>query len=215
MKIDLQKLEEKGWILVDGISTKRDLLELGKTIGTPVRTPNGELIKEIRRLPIDKAPLGSQSSLYGTGSFPLHTDTVFWPLPVKYVLLRGYGDTRRPTTVAVFTELIKNYDKKFQNYIKKSIWFVNVGNKKFYCSCNFSEGSCMGWRYDADLMFPVNKEATYVNKILNQIVRNKASDNIAWSGDQAAIISNWNVLHGRGERPPNEGIRIIERLYVR
>jgi len=202
-------------MLVDGISSQTDLLELGKTLGSPVRTPNGELIKEIRRIPRDEAPPGSQSALYGAGPFPLHTDTVFWPLPVRYVLLRGYGDTRRPTTVKSFPELVRNCDTQFHICARNSVWLVGAGYKSFYCSLQFHHGDSHGWRYDADLMFPANDAAVHVDKVLRPLVTNEVDESITWSGDTAVVFSNWTTLHGRGPQPPDEGIRVVERLYVR
>lgn len=102
--MDLGDLNARGWTVVDGVSSQDELVALGKSLGSCVRTPNGELVKVIRRIPRDQAPTGGQSALYGSGPFPLHTDTVFWPLPVRYVLLRGHDDTRRPTTFAAFSE---------------------------------------------------------------------------------------------------------------
>jgi hypothetical protein len=215
MALDLSELNTKGWILVDGISSQSNLLELGISLGSPVRTPNGELVKEIRRIPREEAPPGSQSALYGSGPFPLHTDTVFWPLPVKYVLLRGYGDTRRPTTVKSFSDLIKNCDKQFHADALESIWLVGAGPTKFYCSLQFRDRDSMGWRYDADLMHPANEAAVRVNNIVRPLVINNEVESIMWTGDQAVVLSNWTTLHGRGPQPQNEGVRIVERLYVR
>jgi hypothetical protein len=213
--VNLEDLQTKGWILVDGISSQAKLLELGRALGSPVHTPNGELVKEIRQMSADKAPIGSQSSIYGTGSFPLHTDTVFWPLPVRYVLLRGYGDTRRPTTVTSFSNLLSGCDTQFYELAQRSVWLVSAGSMKFYCSLKFREGNSSGWRYDFDLMSPANDAAVQIDRILRPLVINKKVDSITWSGDTAVVLSNWITLHGRGPEPPNEGMRVIERLYVR
>ena len=215
MGIDVNELRSQGWTLVDGISSGEDLLSLGKTLGIPVCTPNGELVKEIRRLPKDAAPPGSQSALYGAGPFPLHTDTVFWPLPVRYVLLRGYGDTRRPTTIRSFAELVADCDEQFRARAKRSVWIVKAGSRPFYCSLQFYHGNASCWRYDFDLMTPANADAEYVNAVLRPRVSADSIPGISWSGDQAVVMSNWHVLHGRGPQPPDEGTRIIERLYVR
>lgn len=215
MGMDLTELNTRGWMLVDGVSSQADLLELGKALGFPVRTPNGELVKEIRRVPRDEAPPGSQSAIYGAGPFPLHTDTVFWPLPVRYVILRGYGDTRRPTTVKSFSELVRNCDTQFHVCVRDSVWLVHVGSKSFYCSLQFHHGDSHGWRYDADLMVPANNAAVYVDRVLRPLVTSEVDESITWSGDKAVVFSNWTTLHGRGPQPPDEGIRVIERLYVR
>ncbi len=210
-----KELNERGWTFVDGVSSQTDMLELGKELGCPVQTPNREFVKEIRRIPREEAPPGSQSALYGAGPFPLHTDTVFWPLPVRYVLLRGYGDTRRPTTINKFTKLVKECDKQFHVSVRDSVWLIRAGSKKFYCSMKLRHDNSSLWRYDADLMVPANDAAVHVNKVLRPLVSGKVMESITWSGDKAVVISNWTTLHGRGQQPPNEGSRVIERLYVR
>ena len=213
--IDLEELKTKGWSLVHGISSQDDLIELGKALGTPVRAPNGELVKEIRRLPAEQAPLGSQSSIYGSGAFPLHTDTVFWSLPVRYVLLRGYGDPRRPTTVKNYNALVSGLDREFHVLAQRSIWIMRAGQNKFYCSLIFRVGDSCGIRCDLDLMSPVNNAAFQVEKQLRPLVKGENVESITWSGDFAVVLSNWNTLHGRGPEPQDEGLRVVERLYVR
>ncbi len=201
-------------MLVDGIASSGDLLELGKTIGSPTPAPNGELVKEIRRVPAHEAPANSQSAKYGLGAFPLHTDTVFWSVPVRYVLLRAYGDTRRPTTVKSFCDLLQKCDPRIQDLIKKSVWLVRAGCNHFYCCSRFHHRDSFGWRYDPDIMLPANDEAFKVNSALSPFSMTEG-DGIEWAGNRAAVIDNWNCLHGRGAQPLNEGTRIIQRLYVR
>jgi alpha-ketoglutarate-dependent taurine dioxygenase len=213
--MNMSELKERGWMLVDGIASQSDLLELGKSIGTPVPTPNGELVKEIRRSSASAARPGSQSALYGVGSFPLHTDTVFWATPVRYVLLRGYGDTRRPTTVMSFADMLSECDSKFHSLLEKSVWRISAGNKMFYCSLCFRCESSLGWRYDSDLMYPANPAAVEVHPILRRLVHQSNMPGITWTGNTAVIFCNWTTLHGRGPQPLDEGIRVIERLYVR
>src|SRR4051794_21922126 len=90
--MDLSDLHSRGWLLVNGVSSAADLLELGKAVGVPVAAPNGELVKELRQTPQNEARKGTQSAIYGTGPFPLHTDTAFLPLPVRFIVLRASGD---------------------------------------------------------------------------------------------------------------------------
>jgi alpha-ketoglutarate-dependent taurine dioxygenase len=213
--MDFSALKEKGWMIVDGISSASELLELGKEIGNPVLAPNGELVKEIRHIPKENALPESQSSIYGSGPFPLHTDTVFWPLPIRFVLFRASGDVRRPTTVKQIGDLLQKVDKTFISLCDRTVWYVGPRTKRFYCSLRFRNGDLTGWRYDADLMTPANHAANEVEKILRPLAFQKTTDQITWSGNNAAIISNWDILHGRGSQPSNEGERIIERLYVR
>ena len=212
--MDLTDLQTKGWILVDGVSSPADLLDLGRSLGSPLPAPNGELVKEIRRVPPGEARPRSQSAIYGFGSFPLHTDTAFWALPARYVLLRAYGDTRRPTTVKAFSELLRRCDPGIKASARNSVWLVRGGNKAFYCSSRFRSGGVAGWRYDLDLMSPANSAATEVDRALRPLATTEG-DFIKWSSNLAAVICNWTCLHGRGVQPLDEGVRIIQRLYVR
>jgi alpha-ketoglutarate-dependent taurine dioxygenase len=211
----LARLETSGWAIVEGVPSPDVLLELGRTLGRPVPSPNGELIKEIRVATATDAPPGSQSSIFGTGPFPLHTDTVFWPVPVRYVLLRVRGDTRRPTTVMAFSQLIRDCGERFRVLAERSVWVAGTKQERFYCSLRFRQGDSIGWRYDANLMAPMNDAAIEVDEVLRTLVATGPAHRIPWSENLAVVLSNWAVLHGRGPEPHDEGVRIIERLYVR
>lgn len=213
--MDLKELKEIGWTYVDGVTNSNDLIDIGREIGSITMTPNNELVKKITRFSKSDAPKGSQSALYGTGRFPLHTDTVFWELPVKYVILRAHGDVRRPTTLKDIESLFQICDKKYLPLIINSIWYVGQYSKRFYCSLRFNYKDSAIWRIDMDLMKPANKSAIESQKVLRDLVFTTDTESINWTGSNAVIISNWRVLHGRGNSPENEGQRTIERLYVR
>src|ERR1700722_13972461 len=91
------QLNDHGWACVPSVSNKKELLDLAKSIGTPMLSPSGRVVRELRpRLPRD-SPMGTLSSSFSTGSFPLHTDTAFWPMPARYLVFRVEGDYRRVT----------------------------------------------------------------------------------------------------------------------
>ena len=202
-----------GWSTVEGISTQTELLELGASIGTPVRTPNGELVKEIRVQPAEAARSGSKSAHFGTDRFPLHTDTAYWPTPAKFVVLRVRGDMRRPTTVVKFRDLL--IDPQTDELFRHSIWRVAVDHTQFYCPARVRDEQLTGWRFDADLMRPANAAARKAEPVMRTLVMTEEIDIVSWSEGRAAIICNWTALHGRGAGPQDEGPRILERLYVR
>jgi hypothetical protein len=212
--MDLNALSKKGWIEVDGIKGKADLISIANDLGTIIPGPNGEIIKEIKRKNKNESFHGSQSSIYGHGPFPLHTDTVFWPLPARYVIFHAIGDVRRPTTFMKFSDLIPN-DSSFSKIAQKSIWYVGPNHNRFYCSMIFNYYGNYYWRFDSDLMIPVNQAAFEALKVLRPLVFSTETDIVNWTGSNAVIISNWNILHGRGPQPINEGERIIHRLYIK
>ena len=157
---------------------------------------------------------GTLSKTYGTGSFPLHTDTAFWPVPSRYVVLRVRGDIRRHTTVLTFADLSREGPTELRGFTDRSIWLVRTPSRSFYCSMKFRLRDKTGWRYDSQCMFPVNEEAVKVRAMLRPLLLGDRVDYINWTGEMAVVLCNWEVLHGRGPSPPNENSRVVERIYV-
>ena len=114
-----------------------------------------------------------------------------------------------------FEEMTRDCDPEFHSAMQRAVFRVTAGSTSFYCSLRFRHGDYAGWRYDADLMTPANSAAEKVHVQLRHLVARTDVDGIRWPGDAAAVLCNWTTLHGRGEQPPDEGTRVIERLYVR
>jgi hypothetical protein len=210
------ELERRGWVRVTDISTRPALLELARSLGSPVPSPTGELVKEIRITPASNARTGTLSAAYGDGEFPLHTDTAFWPVPARYIVLRVRGDTRRPTTISSFEDLSQECGgHSLLVLAEKSIWRVRTRSASFYCSLRFRVNRSSGWRYDRECMFPANGAAQKLEQILESLTTGSRGESIGWSGDEAIVLSNWSILHGRGRAPRDEKERILDRVYVR
>ena len=211
-----EPLEERGWAEGPSIPDRDEFLVLARSIGVPVVSPMGELIKELRPTKNADARPNTLSHRYGTGEFPLHTDTAFWPLPAKYVLLRAVaGGTRRQTCIMSFDCLLQSCQRSILNLIEKSVWKVNSIRTRFYCSMRFRAGARRGWRYDSNCMVPANDAARALADILHDVIKQAPREYINWTPGYTLILSNWTVLHGRGAAPDDEGKRIIERIYVR
>jgi len=76
------------------------------------------------------------------------------------------------------------------------------------------ENGAKGWRYDVDLMSPMNDAAKDISDELRHLVMTEGHA-IDWTGSTALLINNWIALHGRGDMPEDEGERVIQRIYVR
>jgi alpha-ketoglutarate-dependent taurine dioxygenase len=210
------ELNARGWVSVKNISSGADLIALSHSIGHPIASPTGELLKEIRVTPTASARFGTLSDAHGLGPFPLHTDTAFWPTPARYIVIRVQGDTRRSTTVRTFEDIFSKSDGDVLALVSQSIWLVHTRSAaaSFYCSALRRRSDGLMWRYDASCMSPANRSAQLVAKRLRSISTSDC-ERITWSSREAVIISNWNALHGRGPAPPNEGERVLQRIYVR
>lgn len=209
----LNDLEERGWVLVPGISSSAELLELAKSIGSPTPSPSGELVKKIGVISEADATPGTLSATFGTKSFPLHTDTAFWAIPARYLILRVRGDTRRHTTVLPFQRVFQGGGQA-RELAERSVWFLRTPSISAYCSMGFSVGRFRGWRYDRQCMFPVNRAAHELVEVLGPLEEHGFLEQVNWSPGVTVVISNWKVLHGRGPEPVQERERVLERIYV-
>jgi hypothetical protein len=212
--ISLVELRRDGFTRVYGITTGSDLLSLARSIGRPVLSPTGELLKEITPTDKVKARSGTLSAKHGTGSFPLHTDTAFWPVPCRYLIMRAYGDCRRATTVLKFADIFQRESGDLHVLVERSIWRVRTPSAGHYCSMQFRYRKAVGWRYDEHCMIPVNEAATIIHAELPALLARCKVQRIEWSRDMALIIDNWQLLHGRAEAPAFEQLRILQRIYV-
>jgi hypothetical protein len=64
-------------------------------------------------------------------------------------------------------------------------------------------------------MWPANRAAKEVTALLKPLTTDSLGENISWAREEAIVLSNWHVLHGRGPAPREERERILERVYVR
>lgn len=199
---------------VEGVGSKAELLELARSLGRPIPSPTGEIVKELSPKPTDAARPGTFSHSYGTGSFPLHTDTAFWTTPSRLVVLRGTGDLRRHTTLLSFADLLADRTGELLATAERSVWRARIPSGSFYCSMKFGSGNQVGWRYDAQCMSPANRAAVTMQQILSSRLLSVAVQQIQWTGTIALVLQNWQVLHGRGPAPNHELNRIVERIYV-
>jgi len=212
--IDSRELRERGWTYVSGVTSRSELLEVAHSVGRPVPGPNGEIVKELTPKPHTEFMTGNLTDTYGTGAFPLHTDTAFWPVPARYGVLRVRGDIRRPTTILHFAELFRERAEELRRLAEKSIWLMRTPSNQFYCSMRFLYQGYHGWRYDSQCMRPVNAAAMEAQEIVGQLSSSCRVECVNWRDDVAVVLCNWDVLHGRGPAPENEVLRTLERIYV-
>jgi alpha-ketoglutarate-dependent taurine dioxygenase len=211
--IDLAELKSSGWTRVPDISSREALLDLARSLGTPVVSPTGELVKEIKVTSAALARAGTLTANHGAGEFPLHTDTAFWQMPARYVVLRVRGDTRRATTILPFEDLLRRCGSRALGLLQSSVWLIKTRTASFYSPMRI-RGS-LGWRYDAQCMLPANRAAIDLQGVLDRVTTDVSRTHVAWMGDEAVVLSNWRVLHGRSAAPEQEQERILQRIYVR
>jgi hypothetical protein len=212
--IALRQLETLGWACVPGIASRSKLLDLARSLGRPLASPSGELVKELIPTSRAEARRGTLSETHGFGPFPLHTDTAFWPVPSRYLVLRAHGDIRRYTSILSFAELFRGATTDLCDFARRSVWLVRTQSGSFYCSMKFRARNTIGWRYDQQCMSPANEAAHQTRELLGARLTHSRIQCIHWTEDLALVLCNWNVLHGRGPSPREESGRILDRVYV-
>jgi alpha-ketoglutarate-dependent taurine dioxygenase len=213
--VDHRELQERGWTIVPDVRTQSRLLEVARSVGRPVLSPTGELIKKLYPHNAEaKSNRRTLSVVYGMDKFPLHTDTAFWPLPCRYIVFRATGDIRRGTTILTFATLVSKLGIEFQSLAERSVWVSHTPQASFYCLMIFSAGGERCWRYDPHCMQPANKSALQVNEILKSSPLCDMESSFIWAEETALVVDNWKTLHGRGPMPANEQLRVLERIYL-
>lgn len=213
--MQLRKLEENGWIIMNDISSRAQMLDLACSLGTPISAPTGELVKILTPRESNEGPQNSFTATFGKGVFPFHTDTAFWGIPARYVVLRVLGDTRRPTLLLDLDHLWGSLETHERTHLQRSIWLVPTAGTRMYCSLKFSLEGRTVWRYDPHLMRPANSHASLSVGILTRYIERGAETvHVQWQVGNCLILDNWRCLHARGPEPQGEHSRAIERVYV-
>ena len=208
-----REAEERGMAYVNGICDSSSLLELAKGLGKPLQAATGEFIRSSRVVPSTMARPHTLSAAFGSGRFPLHTDTAFWTLPARFLVMRAIGDTRRTTTVCPLSDLFELGGESLTTVVRKSVWSLRASTGSIYCEMSFrGPNRCLGFRYDGQCMTPANSAAQEVNEYLTSAAPEMATQLISWSEGTAVVIANWLSLHGRGPKPPDEQERIVQRI---
>lgn len=208
-------LREMGWANIDGVKSHSDLIALARMLGTPVRQRNGEIIKLLRPTDTELARFGTLSASYGRDAFPLHTDTAFWPTPVRYLVFWVTGDRRRVTTLVSWRQVLDRICGRARAELERSLWYTGIAPGKFLSSFRFKAGNVDGYRFDLLSMMPANRSAQVSLDILEDAINSSTTSTFGWQADSALIIDNWLMLHGRGPAPHKEQDRLLSRIYVR
>ena len=210
-----REAEEARSVTVKGVNDKDSLLELARSLGSPIAGADGQLVREwvMHRTAARSCTL---SATFGTASFPLHTDTAFWKVPARFLVMRAIGDVRRPTIVCPFSELFALTSERLMEAGRRAVWMLTSSTGPVYCGMTFrASDQGRGFRYDRQCMAPVNSAAREVDEYMHFEAVDTAVRPVSWADGIAVVIANWQALHGRGPEPPHEAERILQRIYVR
>lgn len=192
-----------------------DLLKLGNKLGKVIPDDNNNLIQHIRPNKKGDGTLGSFSYNYGYGDFPFHTDTSFWEIPAKFLLLTTEAPSTCNTSFISLTKLFTTLNNSDLIKFKRAIFLLKTfKGQRFTPLLLKSNDISLGLRYDSTIMTPYNKDAREALHIMENFIENQKIEEIVWTGKNLAIINNRLALHGR------KGIskdinRVLKRIYIK
>lgn len=196
----------------DSICSEAEFVEFAKCFGNPIPLADGLVVKTLRVSPSGEAKSNTLSERFGTGAFPFHTDTAFWPRPARLVLLRAVGgDLRRPTMLIPFSSIVGAFAPI---QLRQGAWLCDTGHRKTYTTMYFEQGGLSGLRYDPNCMVPANKAAREVDEVLRPSCFDIMGELVEWCPNRVAVVPNWTYLHARGASGSDDLDRLIERIYI-
>lgn len=210
--IDINPLITKGILMVDGIKSPDELINLAKSIGQIALHPNGKKLAILNASNGEKSLPGTFSHTFGLNAFPFHTDTAFWALPARYVVMGMFAQSRSTTNYISVLDIAKYVSFDLLSQARKSIYLVETFEGSKYMSPAFEKKGKWGIRFDPNIMKPVNDHAKKFHVELEKAIENVGFKKIDWTGNKAVIFDNWIYLHGRSA--VNGENREIYRIYL-
>ncbi|WP_272658754.1 TauD/TfdA family dioxygenase [Providencia sp. PROV148] len=205
----------KGFKNVENCDSLENFLSLVNSLGEVIYHPNGEFYDIVIANDGTSARSGSFSQNFGYHSFPLHTDTAFWSIPAKILVMWSPKANTTPTTLLSWDDLLEKFSVYERKLINDAVFIVHTYEYTKYSSLKFITSNKKGFRYDPNIMTPANKQGKEFVSIYNKIIQQIKLTDFHWSGSNALIIDNWNMLHGRKHVENTHEDRQIFRAYVR
>lgn len=208
----LESLLDKG-ILDIPVQDFRDesLLKLASRFGKVIPGARNELVQLLPAREKGQGPIGSFSYSVGYGSFPWHTDTSYWDIPARFLLLAS-EDKSPCATLFQDLHLIRDMIPDFDYLLSRAVFLLDIPGQRRYLSPVFCSHGKKGIRLDYHIFRPANNEAIILNDLVNSILKDHFQ-RFVWTGHNAIIIDNWRMIHSR-ENAEIDRTRLLKRIYI-
>lgn len=216
---DCVGLSQYGWTVIDSSIHEQKrlavaILQIASELGHPVPLRLGQDVVSILspRHQTDGLP-NSFTAAFGTGAFPLHTDTAHWERPARYVVLGCLtaGSSERQTIILPWQNL--KFNKRTLEEIQTGIFMVRNRKNSFYTQILDSSKRIL--RVDFQAMIPKNTYAFSARAaVQEQLGKTPKTVKMKWSPGRILIMDNWKVLHARGESSMTDSDRQLMRVLV-
>ena len=171
----------------------------------------GEMVQPLPAREKGNGPQGSFSYVVGYEQFPWHTDTAYWDVPARFLLLASEEASSCATTYQSFGE-IKNSIADFDYLMARAVYLMDVPGEKLYISPRFDILGKCGYRLDFHIYRPVNEEAETLMRLVEKILEKNYLRHL-WTGKNVVVMDNWRMIHGR-EAASEDKNRLLKRIYI-
>lgn len=210
----LKALEENGWFATS-TGHQMEFLDFARQLGVPAPSRvGGALVDELRPIPSSQTTRPSLSANHGIGAFPLHTDTAYWRIPARYLVLRATHETeeKRPTLLLDTRSL--NWSESNRALLKRAVFVARNGRSSFLAT--ILEASDRFVRLDRDCMLARSESASLALTLIKELIAQVPLREFYWTKNSTLVLDNWRVLHGRAARASTAmpERRCIQRILV-
>lgn len=205
-------LSDNGFALIDDIDDTESHVRLAACFGKIRKNAFGDLVHNLSIKTKEEANVRSHSAIHGKGMFPYHSDTAFWHIPCRLLSLKAVGgDLRRSTRIIQTSKLLDGIPK---SQINRASWIVSTGRGSFYSGLSWHADEMQRFRLDLGCMKPANVTAKSLQPELIRLCNASFGLDIEWKPGRLLLLNNWQFLHSRAGEVENEGMRMLERIYL-
>lgn len=200
----ISELSTRGYAELIDVQEAEQALRATEMLGR-LLTLNGQAVQKL--VPKDKGTIYSNSfsKHHGRSAFPLHTDTAFWARPARFIVLFARAKSQTATRILPLQQT-----RELMVYARRNnpLFLRQTVNGPIY-SQPWLDDRDYSTLYDPCYMQPVNRAA----KAFETAALESATyaTRFTWTGTNALVIDNWQVLHGRDSCEDNE--RVLYRFY--
>jgi L-asparagine oxygenase len=208
-----ESLEATGYALLSDFDGD-ELLDFSSRSGVVVSdTRSSDLVKDLRPREPEASPRNTLSHRYGTGAFPLHTETAYWRRPARYVFLHclAPGQGGRPTLVVDVTPRLSDEEARA---LTGSLWVVGRTRRPFLAPMLEAVSGCLRLRFDPECVSPAEGAAVRASELLDAFLERQPVVPIAWCEGDLLVLDNFRVIHGRGMSDVPDPDRHLQRVLV-
>lgn len=218
VRIPIKELEDVGYIRLNIPDlNEEELIAISKQIGRPVETRLGaKIIDRLSPKEQEDSHKNSLSRIHGLHSFPLHTDTAYFKLPVRYILLysQNPGSGDRPTYF-YDTHNLTSHDNELRIELANVLFKVINGRYSFLTTIYNCHQNKYFFRLDRDCMKATSLEGTELLTKIDNLICPEDLFETKWRSGDLLIIDNWRFLHARGESKMVDNDRLLLRISIK